>query len=105
MNADMSIVYDAMLYVPIVKIIIYTQLKMNQTQPTASELAKQKKAKQQKLYDKKLELLMSMYHKLTYSKVLRIAMEYGIVKHKSPDVIAELALETNSNTESNESRL
>jgi hypothetical protein len=101
----MSIVYDAMLYVPIVKQLIYTQLKMNQNQPTASELAKQKRTKELKLADKKLELLMSMYHKLTYAKVLRIAIENGIVKLKSPDVIAEIVPETNSNTESNESGL
>jgi hypothetical protein len=66
-------------------------------------LAKQKRTKELKLADKKLELLMSMYHKLTYAKVLRIAVEHGIIKFKTPDVVA--LPETNSNTESNESGL
>lgn len=36
--------------------------------------------------DKKLEILMCMYHKLSYAKVLRIAIENGLVNSKQKQI-------------------
>lgn len=36
--------------------------------------------------DKKLEVLMAMYHKLSYAKVLRLGIESGVVKSTQKNI-------------------
>lgn len=56
--------------------------------PEMRELAQKNKQREQQLMDNKLELLMSIYHKVPYTKVLNFARENGLIKPKSNAVSA-----------------